>query len=355
MPPLDPLHHALEAGVVRALPAVPVAVPDVHLVLGAVQDRLLRPVRQRPPRRVQAEPLLPAERFEQPQEVVEGVPAGPGLDRTLVERALRVGHDQLRVDLLLGAQARALRAGAVGRVEGERPRLQVLDRQRVVVGAGQVLGEAPLPVRVVLVQVDEVQYDDPASQGQRRLDRVGQPLPGAGLDGEPVDHHLDGVLLLLLQLRRLGQRVYHAVDARPRVALGLQLAEQVEVLPLAAAHDRGEHLELGAFRHGQHPVDDLLRGLPGDQLAADRAVRLAGAGEQQPQVVVDLGDRADRRARVARGRLLVDRHGRRQALDEVDVGLVHLAQELPGVAGQRLDVPALALGEDRVEREAGLP
>ena len=88
--------------------------------------------------------------------------------------------------------------------------------------------------------------------------------------------------------------------------------------------------------------------------AADRAVRLAGAGEEQPQVVVDLGDRADGRARVARGRLLVDRDRRAQALDEVDVGLVHLAEELPGVRRQRLDVPPLALGEDRVEGEAGL-
>src|SRR5690606_41103919 len=44
----------------------------------------------------------------------------------------------------------------------------------------------------------------------------------------------------------------------------------------------------------------------------------------------------------------------RQALDEVDVGLVHLAEELPGVRRQGLDVAALALGEDRVEREARL-
>ena len=44
----------------------------------------------------------------------------------------------------------------------------------------------------------------------------------------------------------------------------------------------------------------------------------------------------------------------RQALDEVDVGLVHLAEELAGVGRERLDVAALALGEDRVERQAGL-
>ena len=55
-----------------------------------------------------------------------------------------------------------------------------------------------------------------------------------------------------------------------------------------------------------------------------------------------------------RGRLLVDGDRRREPLDEVDVGLVHLAEELPGVGGERLDVAALALGEDRVERQAGL-
>ena len=124
--------------------------------------------------------------------------------------------------------------------------------------------------------------------------------------------------------------------------------------PLRSRIDRREDLEPGALRHLQDAVDDLLRGLLGDRLAADRAVRLADAGVEQAQVVVDLGDRADRRARVPRGRLLVDRHRRRQALDEVDVRLVHLAEELPRVGRQRLDVAALALGEDRVEGQARL-
>ena len=139
-----------------------------------------------------------------------------------------------------------------------------------------------------------------------------------------------------------------------REALGLELAEQVDVLALAAADHRREHLEAGALLEGQHPVDDLLRRLPRDRRAAGRAVRAAGAGVEQPEVVVDLGDRADGRAGVLRRGLLVDRDRRREPLDEVDVGLVHLAEELAGVGRQRLDVAALALGEDRVEREAGL-
>ena len=174
------------------------------------------------------------------------------------------------------------------------------------------------------------------------------------LDRQPVDDHLDVVLLLLLQRRRVGQRIHHPVDPHPAVALRVQLVEQVDELALAGAHHRSEHLEAQAFVHREHLVDDLLRGLPGDALTADRAVRGAGARVEQAQVVVDLGDGADGRPRVAVGGLLVDGHRGRQALDEVDVGFVHLAEELARVRRQRLDVAPLALGEDRVERQRRL-
>ena len=79
------------------------------------------------------------------------------------------------------------------------------------------------------------------------------------------------------------------------------------------------------------------------------------AREQQPEIVVDLRDGADRGTRVPRGALLIDRDGGRKPVDLVDVRLLHLAEELPGVGAQALDVAALALGVDRVEGEARLP
>ncbi len=88
--------------------------------------------------------------------------------------------------------------------------------------------------------------------------------------------------------------------------------------------------------------------------AAVRAVRHADRGVEQPQVVVDLGHRADRRARVLRHRLLLDRDRRRQAVDRVDVRLLHLLQELPRVGRERLDVAPLPLGEEGVEGERRL-
>ena len=83
-------------------------------------------------------------------------------------------------------------------------------------------------------------------------------------------------------------------------------------------------------------------------------VRHTGPGPEQAQVVVDLGDGADGRARVLAGGLLLDRDGRREPFDRVHVRLLHQAEELARVGGQRLDVAALSFGVDRVEGERGL-
>ncbi len=123
---------------------------------------------------------------------------------------------------------------------------------------------------------------------------------------------------------------------------------------LLLAHHRRQHREARPLGQLQHLIDHLLDGLRRDRLPAVVAVHGADARPQQAQVVVDLGRRPDRRARVARPGLLLDRDRRRQPLDRIDVGLVHLVEELAGVRRQRLDVAALALGVDRVERERRL-
>jgi hypothetical protein len=51
------------------------------------------------------------------------------------------------------------------------------------------------------------------------------------------------VLLLLVELRRVVERVGLAVDPGPGEALRLELAEQLDVLALAAADHRRQHLE----------------------------------------------------------------------------------------------------------------
>ena len=224
----------------------------------------------------------------------------------------------------------------------------------MAVRAGALLRERLAAVRVLLVQVHEIGHHNALGQTQRGLDRIGQTLADAVADHQTVDDHLDRMLLLLGQLDLVGQLVHLAVDQSARIAVAAQHLQQVLELALAPADHRREDLETGALRIRQQRIDHLLRGLRADQRAALRTMRDAGAGEEQSQIVVDLGDGADRRTRVAVRGLLVDRHGGAQALDEIDIRLVHLPQELAGVGRQRFHVAALALREQRVERQRGL-
>ena len=205
---------------------------------------------------------------------------------------------------------------------------------------------------------DQLDLGDAVGEAERGLQRIGEPPLEALAEHQPIDDDFDLVLLVprqpLVALQELVDLHRLAVDAGAHVALAGEILEQRVVLALAAADDRGEHLEAGALRQLQDAVDDLLRGLALQLGAVVRAVLDADPGVQQAEVVVDLGDRADRRAGVLARRLLVDRDRRRQALDHVDVGLVHLSEELAGVGRQRLDVAPLTLGVDGVEGEARL-
>jgi hypothetical protein len=283
-------------------------------------------------------------------------------------------HDQLR------AQARARGAGSVRRVERERAGLELLDR-RAVERTGVALREDPLlEHRGLALARDGRNPHDALAKAQRRLDRVRQPggvrvrdgRPGRGVDGpallvarpalgslraphdEPVDHDLDRVALVLVEGGRLGQVVLDPVDADTDEALLARSVEDAVALGLAVLDERAEDEQARPLGLGQHLVHDLAHRLPLDLAPAVRAVRVSDAREQEAQVVVDLGHGPDRRPRVAAGALLVDGDRRRQAVDLVDVRLLHLAQELARVRAEALDVPPLALGVDGVEREAGL-
>src|SRR5262249_22762188 len=138
----------------------------------------------------------------------------------------------------------------------------------------------------------------------------------------------------------------HALEAALEV-----IGELLAVLALAPAHHRRQQIEPRAFRQRHHPVDHLRDGLALDRQPGRGRVGHAHARPQEPHVVVDLGDGTDGRARVARGGLLLDRDGRGEAVDLVDVRLLHHLQELARIGGERLDIAALALGIDGVERE----
>ena len=195
---------------------------------------------------------------------------------------------------------------------------------------------------------------DAVRQLQRRLEAVGEPRGDVLLHDDAVHHHVDVVLVFLVELGRLGDLVELAVDLDALEALLLQLGQLLAVLALAPAHDRRQQVEARALRQRQHAVDHLRHGLALDRQAGGRRIGHADAREQQAQVVVDLGDGADGGARILGGGLLLDGDGRRQPVDVVDIGLLHHLQELARVGRQALDVAPLPLGIDGVEGERRL-
>ena len=118
---------------------------------------------------------------------------------------------------------------------------------------------------------------------------------------QPVDDDLDVVLDLPVELQVVGQAHDLAVDPGADEAALEHVGEEVLVLALLAADDRGQDQEARARRQGQDAGDDLLARLGRDRPAAVRAVALADAGVQDAQVVVDLGDRC-RRSSAGSGR-----------------------------------------------------
>ena len=346
---LQVVHEPLERHRVLALAAHPVAVRDEDLLAARpVQEPVLLLGRELAPRHVERDLVPLGDRLD--HRVVEALaPDRPRDERALLDRERRVRDEQVGVDLELRAEPGAARAGAVRRVEREDARLE-LGQRDAVVGAREVLGEGQLDSPSTTSMTTSPSASDVAVS----TDCVSRCRRSAFITSRSTTTSIVCLNFLSSDDLLLEQPLL-AVDLHAREAVAAQLLEDVLVLALAVAHDRRVDRELRALVEPQHLLDDLVERLPGDRAPADRAVRPADARVQQPQVVVDLGDRADRRARVARGRLLVDRDRRREPVDRVDVGLLHHLQELARVRGERLDVPALALGVDRVERERRLP
>ena len=155
----------------------------------------------------------------------------------------------------------------------------------------------------------------------------------------------------LVELEVVGQFHELAIDAGADVAALNHVGEEVFELPLLSADDRREHEESRAFGKGEDAADDLFARLSRDRPRAFRTVADAQASVEHAKVIRDFRNGADRGARIAPGRLLLNADGGGQAADEVDVRLRELPEELPGVTRQRLDVAALTFGINRVEGE----
>ncbi len=171
--------------------------------------------------------------------------SGPRDDDTFADREVFIAEHQVDVDRHARAESGAGGAGAERRVERERARFDLGERERVPVRARQLLGEG-LP-GVVAFAVDVVDLHHAAGEAQSGLDRVGDASEDVVGGDETVDDHRDVVLVALLQRGRLGQLDELAVYDRAGVSLRAEFTEEVDELALLLRHDRRDDLVAGAL------------------------------------------------------------------------------------------------------------
>ena len=185
--PLEVLDHALER-LLHLVGAHAVVVGEADLLVArAVEDDLARLLRQARPRRVEAELVVAAERLERLQ-IVGRARLRPRRDRALAQGQARVGNDQAGVDGQLRAEAAAGRAGAVGVVEREQPRLDLGDGEAGD-RAGEFRREQDAP-RLAAVgrrdrRIRRSPSRPPARARSRSFRRGGSPCRGAPPGGRP--------------------------------------------------------------------------------------------------------------------------------------------------------------------------
>ena len=70
--------------------------------------------------------------------------------------------------------------------------------------------------------------------------------------------------------------------------------------------------------------------------------------------IIDLGDRPNSRSRIARGRLLIDTDRRRESANLIHLRiLIDRGYNHTSIGREALEIPALSLGIDRIERKRG--
>ena len=159
----------------------------------------------------------------------------------------------------------------------------------------------------------------------------------------------------LVQRRRRVQFIEFAIDLNPLKPLFAQFKELFLILAFAVTHDRGQQIGAQALFHPHDAVDHILHLLRLNRQAGGRAIGRADTGEQQTQIVVNLGHGAHSRARVFRRGFLFDGNGGAETADVIHIRFFHHIKELAGIGRQALDIAALSLGIDRIKGQGRFP
>ena len=263
----------------------------------------------------------------------------------------------------LHARAHTVGAPAVLAVVGEQARVELrvaraAHRAGAQRGKGQQLANARrrracLHGCAQAVQV--AQHMDHALavlQGARQ--RIAQQGLVLGLDVQAQDRQLDGVFLEAVDAREAGGRQEVAVHAQVGVAARAGPIGQLRVDALAVHDQRRQQADVLPAKLRHQLRGDALRRLRLHRRAVMDAMLHAELHIQQAQEMPDLGGGTHRALAPAARQALLDRDRRRDAIHGVHLGPAGRLHDAARVGVQALQIAALALVEQDVERQRGL-
>ena len=202
------------------------------------------------------------------------------------------------------------RGQAPGRVERKGVRRRIFERDARG-GAHQMPRIVAHRLRIVVVERHR-----PLALPHRLLERSHQPVVRLLAHAQAVDHQVDRVDLVAVELHARRELAHLAVDTGVEIALLHQRLEQLAVVSLAALDDRCEQRDATACEIAQDQVENLFVGVMHHLLARSRRIGARSAHRERREVV-DLGDGTHRRPRIFVGRLLLDGHHGAQSRDLV--------------------------------------
>ena len=262
-------HVADDAGEL-AEEACVLGVLDAGEVVAAVEDGVHGLLAEVADGGVEGEVVVSSHEFQFAVDIVGGRVFAEHLDAAVAEALFGVWDELLHVNLCHAAQAAAVGAGAVGRVEGEG------------VGFGLGVGETAVGVHEhaaevahgAVVVVEHHQHALALAEGGLHgLFQAGLVAVGA----EAVDDQLDVVYLVAVHLHVVGQLAHLAVDADFEETLLGHLCEEFAVVAFAAFDQRGQDHDVVAAEFRADNVDDFLLAVFHHGFAGGQGVGLADA------------------------------------------------------------------------------
>ena len=277
--------------------------------------------------------------------------AGPGEDGTFGDRHLGTSHQGCRVGADFRTEAFARMAPADRAVERKMMGRQGLEASAAIAADQMLAVDFGFPPFFWHVGQHGDNMQHATAEGECVFDAVGEPAAGVLAERNAVDNDFKILLTAAVDVGHRIEFVRLAIDADADVAVVAEHVPEVFIALAGRQFDRGTQIELSALGFGEDRVDHLVGALRADGRVAIGAVHLPQARKQDAKVIVDFGDRADRRAGRMAGGALFDGDRRRKALDRLDAWLLQLPDELSGVGTEAFDVAPLALGVDCIHRQ----